>query len=270
MIRKFPLPHDETLEFNRYIERLLNSETIGSAPDIHRELQHKLRSLKGIADPYEKEKKFSNSIALKLYEQWKPRVLQADDPFDMALRLAIAGNIMDFVVAGHLFDLEEIINYALRATLPINDSILLRERIRQAGKIVYLGDNAGEIVFDKLFIEAIMHPDVTYVVRGGPAINDATMKDVQETGIDSVADVITNGYDASSTLLDKCSTEFLTEFQKADLILSKGQGNLEGLIETTDSRIFFLFMVKCDVVAEIIGVPKGSLVVYNQNHQCNG
>lgn len=270
MIRKFPMPYDETLEFDRYIESLLNSETMGSAPYIHRELHHKLHKLKGIADPYEKEKSFSNSISLSLYEQWKPKVLEADDPFDMALRLAIAGNIMDFAVAGHQFDLEETINYALRATLPINDSALLKERIRQSEKIVYLGDNAGEIVFDKLFIETMMHPDVTYVVRGGPAINDATMKDVQETGIDRVADVITNGYDASSTLLDKCSAEFLNEFQNADLILSKGQGNLEGLIETKDNRIFFLFMVKCEVVAEIIGVPKGSLVVYNQNNHCNG
>ena len=84
--------------------------------------------------------------------------------------------------------------------------------------------------------------------------------------MDIAATVISNGYDASSTLLTHCSPEFLTEFQRADLIISKGQGNLEGLIETNDPRIFFLLMVKCDVVAEIIGVDKGSLVVYNPNN----
>ena len=239
---------------------------MGTAPHIHRELHHKLRNLNGVADPYDEEKRNSNRIALDLYKYWKPRVHAADDPFNMALRLAIAGNIMDFAVASHRFDLEETIGDALGTDLPIDHSSRLHESIKSSRNILYLGDNAGEIVFDKLFIETLAHSDVTYVVRGGPAINDSLMEDAMEVGMDAVATVISNGFDASSTLLDKCSPEFLSAFEKADLIISKGQGNLEGLIDTRDPRIFFLFMVKCDVVAEIIGVDKGSLVVYNPNH----
>lgn len=266
MLMKIPFTHDKASEFNRFMESLLSSEAMGAAPHIHRELHQKLRVLNSIADPYKEEKKTSNRIALRFYKYWKPRVLAADDPFNLALRLAIAGNIMDFAVADRRFDLEETISYALAANLSIDHSSLLKERIRKAERVLYLGDNAGEIVFDKLFIETMLHPDVTYAVRGGPAINDALMDDAVEVGMDIAATVISNGYDASSTLLTHCSPEFLTEFKRADLIISKGQGNLEGLIETNDSRIFFLFMVKCDVVAEIIGVEKGSLVVYNPNH----
>jgi len=130
---------------------------------------------------------------------------------------------------------------------------------------LYLGDNAGEIVFDKIFIETIMHNNLTYVVRGASILNDATLEDAKNTGMDLAADVFSNGYGAPSTILRKCSREFQKVFQEADLIISKGQGNLEGLITHHDPRIFFLLMVKCDVIADLLQVQKGDFVVYNQN-----
>jgi damage-control phosphatase, subfamily I len=107
------------------------------------------------------------------------------------------------------------------------------------------------------------HPNLTYVVRGGVTLNDATLKDAESTGMMSVANVITNGFDAPSTVLEKSSGEFLDYYQSADLIISKGQGNLEGLINEKDSRCFFLLMVKCEVIAEVLKVDKGSIVVLN-------
>lgn len=140
----------------------------------------------------------------------------------------------------------------------------LKEALSTAKTVLYLGDNAGEIVLDKLFIETLMHPNLYFAVRGAPVINDATLDDAQYVGIDAVADVISNGYDAPSTIVDRCSPQFQELFNKADVIISKGQGNLEGLLEKTDKQVYFLLMVKCDVIAEALGVKKGDFVVRKQ------
>lgn len=263
LLKKNPLSGCEALAFCGFFNRLLDSEENLSSPGIQRALQHKLRELTGVADPYYKEKQQSNRIAFKLYDVWKPKVLASDDPFNLALRLAIAGNIMDYGV-DHEFDVQKTIRMALHAYFAIDHSSRLKQRMKEAKSILYLGDNAGEIVFDKLFIETISHPNVIFAVKDAPILNDVTFNDAEDSGMNEVAEVISNGYDASSTLLDKCSKEFLEVYHKADLIISKGQGNLEGLIDEKDPRIFFLFMVKCDVIAERVGVEKGSLVVFNQ------
>ena len=116
---------------------------------------------------------------------------------------------------------------------------------------------------DKLFIKTIKHPNLIYVVRGAPVINDATMEDAEYVGMSNAAKVISNGYDAASTIPSKSSKEFQKYFEKSDLIISKGQGNLEGLFPLNDDCLFFLLMVKCDVIAEFLNVKKESFVVYN-------
>ena len=107
------------------------------------------------------------------------------------------------------------------------------------------------------------HPNVTFAVRGAPALNDVTLEDAYQVEMDKVARVISNGNDVASTIVKECSSEFQEIFQEADLIISKGQGNLEGLIYQNDPRIFFLLVAKCDVIAQLLGVEKGSFVVYN-------
>jgi uncharacterized protein with ATP-grasp and redox domains len=209
------------------------------------------------------EKRISNEVALELYDQLKPDVLISSDPFNMALRLSIAGNIMDYGISTD-FNIQETIDKVLNTDFAIDHSILLKQKIQQAKKIVYLGDNAGEIVFDKMLIELMIHPNVTYVVRGSAVINDATREDAKTVGMEVVADVIDNGSKVPSTVLSTCSLEFMKHYNEADLIISKGQGNFEGLMDENDPRIFFLLMVKCDVVAERIGVEKGSFVVFNK------
>jgi damage-control phosphatase, subfamily I len=263
LLNKNPIYGCQSLEFCAFFSRLMdNGENITTA-EIQRELQHKLRELTGVIDPYYKEKQSSNRIALKLYSEWKPKVHASSDPFTLALRLAIAGNIMDYG-ANPVFDVHKTIKKVLSTDFAIDHSIMLKQRIKEANRVLYLGDNAGEIVFDRLFIETIMHPDLVFAVKDSPVLNDVTIQDAKDVGMDEVADVISNGYDASSTLLEKCSKEFLDVYRSADLIISKGQGNLEGLIDEKDPRIFFLFMVKCDVIAERVGVKKGSFVVFNQ------
>jgi uncharacterized protein with ATP-grasp and redox domains len=151
----------------------------------------------------------------------------------------------------------------LNSDFAVDHSGQLRAALLKAEKVLYIGDNAGEIVFDKLLISEISHPGLTFSVRGAPAINDATMEDAEYTGMTSVTRVISSGYDAPTTILSRSGDEFRKCYEEADLIISKGQGNLEGLIGEHDSRIFFLLMVKCDVIAEYLEVDKDSYVVYN-------
>lgn len=233
-----------------------------SSPEIQKLLHNKFSEIIEVSDPYSEEKKNSNRIALKLYEEWKPKVLKSENPFDLALRLAIAGNIMDYG-ANNNFNIHKTIETVLTSSFAINHSKTLQKKIKHAKKILYLGDNAGEIVFDRLFIETIMHNNVTYAVKGSPVLNDVTIKDAQIVGMDLVSNVISNGYDAPSTVLHQCSKEFVEIYNSADIIISKGQGNFEGLFQQNDSRIFFLMMVKCDVIADLLNVKKGSFVVYN-------
>ena len=231
-------------------------------PQIHRELNREFFRITRIADPYADEKLKSNLIALKIYEDFRPKVIKSQDPFDMALRLSIAGNIMDYG-PNAAFDIQQTIEQVMQSQFAIDHTTELKTRLKNAKQVLYLGDSTGEIVFDKLFIEMIMHNNLTFAVRGTTVLNDATIQDAEQIGMDQVADVISNGYDAASTVLKECSQEFLDIYQSADVIISKGQGNLEGLIEEQDPRIFYLLMVKCDVIAELLNVPTGSFVVYN-------
>jgi len=235
-----------------------------SSPEIQLIMNHEFCRLIGVDDPFAEEKSHSNGIALDLYEQWKPVVMASGDPFDRAVRLALAGNIMDYG-ASNGFDIQHTLDRVLHTPLAIDHTHRLRRALAEAKKILYLGDNAGEIVFDRLFIETIGHPDLTYAVKGAPVLNDATLADAEEAGMNLAADVITNGYGAPSTVLEHCSREFLSVYRLADLIISKGQGNLEGLMQENDPRIFFLLMAKCDVIAELLQVEKGSFIVCNMN-----
>lgn len=235
-----------------------------SAPAFSRELHQILKLYSQNADPYLEIKKHSNDLVLSLYPTFKQLVLESENPFDTALRLAIAGNIIDFGVSNH-YDLDATIDKVLKSDFAINNSSELNEALSSAKTVLYLGDNSGEIVLDKLFIETIMHPNLHFAVRGAPIINDVTIDDARYVGIDMVANIISNGYNAPSTIVDKCSVEFQELYNKADLIISKGQGNLEGLLNNTDKQIFFLLMVKCDVIAEALGVQKGDFVVKKQD-----
>jgi len=230
------------------------------APEVARMSQYKIKEILKVNDPYKDIKEKSNQYLLDKYEIFKNRIESSENKYDTAIRLAIAGNIIDYA-ANPDFDLDGTIDKVLKDTFAINDSLILKEEISKAKNVLYLADNAGEIVMDKLFIEHLNHPNITYVVRHAPVINDVTLDDVKQTGIDSFAKVITNGYDAPSTVLPKVSYEFKEAYNNADVIISKGQGNFEGLMNVTDNRIFFLMMVKCDVIGDRLNVNKGSFVV---------
>ncbi len=264
LFEKFKVNDYVQKEFMTFLYSINRTKEHLTAPELQVLLQEKFCELIKVDDPFYEEKKKSNTIALDLYKEWKPRVFASENPFELALRLAIAGNVMDYG-AYNSFDVHKIIEKVLNSSFAIDHSKQLKKLIRQAKRILYLGDNAGEIVFDRLFIETIMHNDIIYAVKGYPVLNDVTIEDAEYVGMNLVAQVISNGYKAPSTVLHKCSKEFMEIYNSADLIISKGQGNYEGLMNENDSRIFFLMMVKCDVIAEKLNVEKGSFIVYNHS-----
>ncbi|WP_372946733.1 damage-control phosphatase ARMT1 family protein [Mariniphaga sp.] len=230
------------------------------SPEITRNILARLREYSNVEDPYRKEKQEGNRLMLERYGEFREMVHNSKNPFDTALRLAIAGNIIDFGPTNH-FDVEGTIEKVLNSAFAIDHSQQLQNEISKAKTILYLGDNCGEMVLDKLFIETINHPNVFFAVREKPVLNDATEKEAREVGIHHVAKIISNGDDAPSTLLHRVSPEFKEIYQKADLIISKGMGNYEGLMFETDPRLFFLLMIKCPVIGRKIGAEKGEFVV---------
>ena len=260
LIEKHTLTATEKKALAAELFSLFHNGTSGfSVPTLSRELYRLFREKSGVADLYEQIKYESNERLLGEYAMFREMIDQSDDPFETALRLAVAGNIIDYGVSDH-HDLEETIAKVLDSPFAINHVGRLRRRLAEAGTVLYLGDNAGEIVFDKLFIETFRHPNIWYVVRGAPVINDATRRDAAQVGMEEVAQVIDNGYDAPSTLPEKCSHAFQQLYNEADLVISKGQGNLEGLIDAPRGDIYYLLMVKCEVIADRLGVAKGSFV----------
>jgi damage-control phosphatase, subfamily I len=231
-----------------------------NAPEITRNILDKIRSHSTVADPYRMEKKESNRKMLARYEEFQQKVRNSDDPFDTALRLAIAGNIIDFG-PNHVFHVDEVLEKVLTGRFAIDHSRKLKAAIEKAEILLYLGDNCGEIVLDKLFLETLGHPHVWFAVREKPVLNDATPREARETGIHEVATVITNGDDCPSTVLHRVSREFREIYDAADLIISKGMGNYEGLMNEKDPRLFFLMMIKCQVIGNLLGVQKGDFIV---------
>jgi len=226
--------------------------------EIGREIYRMISEKTGVEDPYFRIKERCTRQALSLYPEMKRMVESSEDRFMTALRIAIAGNVIDFGAQAD-FDLKRDIRRVLFQDFAIDHSAQLRKALEKAHRVLYMADNAGETVFDRLLIEEIQKP-VVYVVRERPVINDALQKDALDAGINKVAEIVSSGTDAPGTILSLCSEEFLKIYDSADLIISKGQGNYEGLSEER-KPIFFLLKAKCPVVAKDIGVEEGSIIL---------
>ena len=232
-----------------------------SPPAMACRIHRLVRKCLGVDDPYKEMKVKSNELVLGLYPELKARVEHSTNPLETALRLAIAGNIIDVAAKNHMgeINVNESIEHAL--SNPLNGDVrTFSKAVSEAETILYLADNAGEIVFDRLLIEWLPLGKVTVAVRGLPTINDATMDDAETAGITDLVKVIDNGSDVPGTILDECSETFQRSFDHADLVIAKGQGNYETLNDM-DKDIFFLFKVKCPIIAEDIGCHVGSQVL---------
>lgn len=216
-------------------------------------------------DPYREAKQQATQHALALYPQLQQRIQQAADPLDTAIRLAIAGNIIDLGISSS-YDLDESIERLLTGPLAIDQMAALKQAIKHADSILYLADNAGETVLDRLLIETLPIP-VTYVVKGGAAINDATHADAIEAGLAPACEIIDHGAATLGTLLDECSTDFCQRFYSAPLVIAKGMANYESLCHSRHRGLFFLFQAKCSVIADHLGIPMRGVVVLEDSEK---
>jgi hypothetical protein len=227
-------------------------------------IQPLLRNTTGRKDPFAQIKAESNAMALELLPELEAKLAKTDDPLATAVRLAIAGNIIDFSMYAHVpaTEIRKAVQSSLIAPLDMEKLDSFRNAVASARRILYVGDNAGEIVFDRLLIQQIGPSRVVFAVRGGPVINDATMEDAQAAGLTDLVDVIDTGSDIPGIRLDRCSPEFREVFETADCVVAKGQGNyetMEGL--PNRSNLFFLFQAKCAVVLPYAGCNLGDHVM---------
>ena len=236
-----------------------------SPPQMGQIIHRIIRKSTGNIDPYKAVKKQSNDHVLALIPKLKGTIRSSPNAFETAVRFAMAGNIIDFGLNTKID--QHMINKSVEQALSnrlFGDIAPLRKAVFKAREILYLADNAGEIVFDRLFIELLPLDKITLAVRGNPVLNDATIDDAKDTGVTDIVRVIDNGSDAPGTILEGCSITFRQAFQNADLIISKGQGNYETL-SNSSKAIFFLLKAKCPVIAEHIGCEVGDVVIKSIN-----
>jgi len=231
-----------------------------SPPYMSRIVYGSIRKITGVADPFKEEKIKSNKLVLKLYPQLKERIKQAKEPLKEAIKLAILGNTIDFG-APLGFNLEKELNSD--NNFPIFDYGEFKNSLKKNSEVLYIADNCGETVFDRLLIEE-MEKETIYAVRSAPIINDATLEDAKFCGINEIAKVIPSGSEIAGTPLEICSQEFLSLFNKIPFIISKGQGNYETLSDEK-TPIFFLLKAKCAIVAKDLNCNIGDMILkYNQ------
>lgn len=236
-----------------------------SPPAMAKKIHAIIRKITGIEDAYVKIKDESTAFALEMLPFLRHEVEKSEHPFETTIRLIIAGNIIDFGT-DHNFNLNsvhQIIADALKQQIDLNAIERLHKRMRESKRILYVADNCGEIVFDRLLIEPYREK-ITLAVRGNPILNDATRREAEMSGMNDIVRIIDTGDSIPGVILENCGDEFKHHYENCDLIISKGQGNFETMCET-DRPVFFLFMSKCQVIATLLDSELGSLNVIEKN-----
>jgi len=222
-----------------------------------------IREATGNLDPYREIKRTHNEAVLRIETDLADLINDSSSPLMNALKLAGTGNLIDMGPERNWTDVAEIFDGFMTKNSDYFDYQGFETFLRNSKTLLYLGDNAGEIVLDKILIKLLIQMtdlDITFAVRGGPIINDATMEDARFTGITDIVRTIDTGAAFPGVVLEECSEDFLHYYHTADIILSKGQGNYESLSDER-GNIFFLFKAKCPVVADKVGCGVGELVL---------
>lgn len=232
-----------------------------SPPEMAGTIHRLIRDTSGIKDPYLCLKQKSNNLVMDLYPELKKMIFESKDSMLQAVKFAIAGNIIDY---GAVSDLEAEREIPSLLNKINNETSIYKEaffhyyeflkKLSCSQSLLYLGDNSGEIVFDRLLIEEIKEQfpglKIFYAVKESPVLNDSLREDAEFCGLDKLVTVVSNGTNYPGTLLNECSREFLNLWKASDMIISKGQGNFESLSEYRGKDIFFMFIAKCPVVCK--------------------
>ncbi len=220
-------------------------------------ISRKIKKLTGIEDPYMDEKRKQNDIGKSIYNVLKMIVRESKNPLIEAIKISCIGNSIDLGATGFVkLDFERIkdeLNFELNEKR-LNEFL---SRLKRAKTVLFVSDNAGEIIFDKVFLEEIKDKKIYVNVKSKPIINDITIKEINETGISEFAEIIETGTDSLGIMFDEVSKDFKRLFHKADIVVAKGHANFETLIDA-EREVFFILRAKCDYVAEILGIKKFS------------
>ncbi|MBQ9155428.1 MAG: DUF89 family protein [Eubacterium sp.] len=277
---KYPedAPREQQIEYMQRVMTLLAQAEISTAiPVIIRDIDNLRIEMFGSTDDYSEIKKHFNEMLLEQMDSFRERIREAADPLKLAMQLALVGNYIDFGVVAHVDEafLNQLLAEAEGKSLDQDTYIRLKNDLADAGKLVYVTDNCGEIVMDRLLIELIssMYPQLTIsvVVRGMDTMNDATMEDADQVGLtsmDQIERVVGNGNNIMGTWFPEISEEAADELRSADLVIAKGQANFETM-RRCGLNVYYLFLCKCDLYANMFGVPKLSGMLINDSDPRN-
>ncbi len=236
-------------------------------PEISNDVHRVIRETLGVHDPYAAIKRTYNENALKYYHNSKILIEKSDSPLEMAIRFSIAGNVIDFGCE-HTFDLDETLSRMHTWNIPKDTLSLFAQQLATAKSLLFLADNCGEVVFDRLLIEHITSEygigPITFAIKGGPWINDAMYEDVEMAGITKLSSVRILNIDTGvpNTGIARQSPEFDMLLKQYDVVISKGQANWEMLSDK--KNIFFLLMIKCTEIARELGRDIGEAVFFTK------
>lgn len=248
-------------EYQNALERIIDENKMKSAPEVVEHIKRARYEYFGIKEEFSDVKRHFNSLMLSYEDELKRRVFASADPVKCAVQYAMAGNFIDFGAFPDVQDdkLKEFLEAADKASVDGKVLCKLKEELYKAKRLVYFTDNCGEIVADKIFLEVIKsiypHIHTTAIVRGEPVLNDATLDDAKDVGLDkAVSKLIDNGYGIAGNVVQRLKPEALEEVQNADVLISKGQGNFESL-GGCKLNIYYIFMCKCELFTKRFNVP---------------
>lgn len=237
-----------------------------TSPELIGEIFSIIKEETGNQDPYKETRQKYNKMFLERLPAYEKEIEQSKNPFEEAVKYAIIGNVIDFNPIHELTirDVERHFKRLKGENLEINDASLLQKELETAKTILYLGDNCGEICLDKILLRKIkaMNPKIQifFATRGAAVVNDSIEEDAYLVGIDEVATVVSNGDSSLGTVLSRTSKEFLQIYEKADVVIAKGQANYECL-STEKKNIYFLLMTKCQAIAKDIGALEMKMIL---------
>ena len=268
-IKKYPDEEKKAEYLGKVLGIIANGAAEEPAPVLLSHIGRLHEAYFGKPFSFDELKKGYNAMLMEREEEIRQKISRADDPLALALRFSQIGNYIDFGALGSVDD-DKLRDFLEQAeTLPLSEDTYLKftENLKTTKKLVFLTDNCGEIVLDKLLLETIAkaypHLECTVIVRGEPVLNDATMEDALQVGIDDCGKVIPNGTNIAGTYIPWLSAEAKAEMDEADILIAKGQGNFESL-HGCGLNIYYLFLCKCQWFMERFGLPQYSGVFINE------
>ena len=249
-------------------EFLSNNFTKGTNSNKTGSIMHNMiKDKTGCRDPYFREKIEGNEIALKYLPDVK-KILKQDGSLENYVKIAIIGNILDFGAFTLDDDIESVIKSSLKKELTVKDIDEFENSLKTHDKVLYLVDNTGEIVFDKLLLSKIKeyNLDITIAVKSEPILNDACMEEALDVGVDEFGEIVEIGAGTVGYVDSEISEEFREIFENHKFIISKGMGNYEGLTEInlTNKDIYFLLCAKCNTISNDIGVNLHDMLLFKK------